>query len=84
MSSACCINQAYAVRYSRWKQGWGTELLRQILSKVQEFNIIDVYIVCRENNIGSIKVIEKNGGRFTNTVVDEEGNLNNVYHIVIK
>lgn len=74
---------AYAIRYSRWKQGRGTELLRQILLKVQEFNIIDVYIVCRENNIGSIKVIEKNGGRFTNTVIDEDGILNNVYHIVM-
>jgi|LSQX01.2.fsa_nt_gb predicted acetyltransferase len=33
---------------------------------------------------GSIKVIEKYGGRFTNTVVDEDGNLDNVYHIMTK
>lgn len=58
--------------------------MRQTLLKVQEFNIHDVYIACRENNIRLIKVIEKNGGRFTNTVVDEEGILNNVYHIAIK
>lgn len=57
--------------------------MHQTLLKVQEFNINDVYIACRENNIGSIKVIEKNGGRFTNHVVDEEGVLNNVYHIFI-
>lgn len=70
---------AYAVRYSRWKQGLGTGLLRLALLKAQEFNINNVCISCRENNIGSIKVIENNGGRFINTFVDEEEMLNNVY-----
>lgn len=66
-----------------WRQGCGTKLLYQALLKVQEFNINGIYIACRQSNMGLIKIIEKNGGRFTNTVVDEEGRLDNVYYIDI-
>lgn len=74
---------SYAIRYSMWGQGLGTKILNHTLLEIREFDIKDVYIVCREDNAGSIKVIEKNRGQFTNKFRDEEDKLNNVYHINI-
>lgn len=72
---------AYSIRYSKWNQGYGTKLLKKALEISCEFQISDVYVVCRESNIGSVKVIEKNKGRLVNKIEDDEGILNNVYHI---
>lgn len=72
---------SYAVRYSRWNQGFGTKILQESIIKAYELNVKEVYVACRENNIGSIKVIEKNGGKFIATVLDEENERNYVYNI---
>lgn len=72
---------AYAVRYSKWNQGYGTLLLKKALEKAKEFNLEEVFVACRESNIGSIKIIEKNKGQLINKINDTEGSLNHVYLI---
>ncbi|WP_446899870.1 GNAT family N-acetyltransferase [Clostridium sp. LBM24168] len=56
----------YGVRYSKWNKGYGTELLRQALLKSKSMNLHDVLITCNDDNIGSSKIIEKNGGLLEN------------------
>lgn len=73
---------AYAIRYTKWNQGYGTILLKKALDKAKEFQLTDVYVACHETNIGSIKVIEKNNGQLVNRINDSEGFVNNVYHII--
>lgn len=72
---------AYAIRYSKWNQGYGTLLLNKALEKAKEFQIEDVYIVCRDSNIGSKRVIEKNKGQLINQIQDAEGAIENVYRV---
>lgn len=54
------------VRYSKWNKGYGTELLHQALLKAKSMNLHDVLITCNDDNIGSSKIIEKNGGLLEN------------------
>jgi predicted acetyltransferase len=62
----------YEIRPSKRKQGYGTEMLRLGLEKARELGLRRVLVTCDENNIGSRKVIEHNGGKFENAV-DVEG-----------
>ena len=72
---------AYAIRYSQWNKGYGTRLLKAALDKLREFGVSNIYIACHKTNAISIKVIEKNGGSFINSIIDEEGIEQNVYII---
>lgn len=72
---------AYAVRYSKWNNGYGTKLLKVAITKLQEFNVSEIYIACHKENISSIKVIEKNGGLYQNSLIDESGIEQNIYLI---
>lgn len=58
----------YAIRPSRQKQGYGSEILRLALSKASNFGIQKVLITCDENNIASRKIIEKNGGKLQDEI----------------
>ena len=58
----------YEVRPSRRKQGYGTLILKLGLEKAKEAGIDRVLITCDENNIGSKKIIEHNGGQFENAI----------------
>lgn len=72
---------AYSVRYSQWNKGYGTRLLKAALTKLHEFGVLTIYISCHRTNISSIRVIEKNGGSFINSIIDEDGIEQNVYII---
>jgi len=53
----------YGIRYSRWNQGCGTRMLSLALDYVREhFEFEKVLITCDDDNMGSARVIEKNGG----------------------
>lgn len=53
----------YGVRCRRWNQGVGTRLLSMTLAYVRKhFPFDKVLITCNDDNTGSAKVIEKNGG----------------------
>lgn len=57
----------YQIMPSERKKGYGTEILRLTLQKAAQKKINPVLITCDEDNVGSIKIIEKNGGIFENT-----------------
>ncbi len=62
-------NIGYGINPKYWKQGYGTELLRLGLIKAKELiNSDRVLITCDEDNIGSYRIIEKNGGVLENIV----------------
>ena len=58
----------YEVRPSRRKQGYGTRMLHLGLEKAKAAGIHNVLVTCDENNIGSKKIIEHNGGKLENAV----------------
>ena len=70
----------YAVRPDFRLRGYASEILRQSLTLAKELGIETVLITCNDDNIGSIKVIEKHGGALENKV-DEDGRLLRRYWI---
>lgn len=64
----------YAVNPIYWKKGYGSELLKLGLEKAKEL-IEDnkVLLTCDDDNIGSAKIIEKNGGVLENKVENIDG-----------
>ncbi len=61
----------YAVVPSERKKGYGTEMLRLGLKKAKKLCIKKALVTCDEKNIGSKKIIEKNGGIFENKTKNE-------------
>ncbi len=57
----------YSVRPSQRGKGYATEMLKLALDKFKNTNIQNILITCKDFNIASKKVIEKNGGIFENT-----------------
>ena len=58
----------YEIRPSKRKQGYGTQILRLGLEKARESGLQRVLVTCDEDNIGSKKIIEHNGGQFENAI----------------
>lgn len=52
----------YAVRRSEWGKGYGTQILRFTLPEAEKLGILSARVTCDDTNIGSRRVIEKNGG----------------------
>lgn len=63
----------YAIRPSERLKGYGTLLLRFALRKARRLGIKDARLTCDEDNIGSRKIIEANGGVFDSTLVTDQG-----------
>ncbi len=63
----------YGIRPSERRKGYGTEMLKQALKKAKEIGIMKALITCDQDNIGSIGVIENNGG-----ILESEGEENGV------
>ena len=64
-------NIGYGVVPSERRKGYGTELLRRALVECKEMGLDKVLVTCDENNVGSRKIIEKNGGVLENIVPTE-------------
>lgn len=62
-------------------RGHATEMLRQSLSIAWGLGIPNVLITCDEDNIGSRKVIEANGGAFERHAVNPDGPLKRRYWV---
>lgn len=58
----------YSVVPSERKKGYGTKILKLLLEKAKEKNIDKVLLTCSENNVGSSKIIENNGGILENKI----------------
>lgn len=54
----------YAIRPSERKKGYGTKALDLGLIEAKKLGINKILITCNTTNIGSKKIIEKNGGVF--------------------
>lgn len=52
----------YSVVPDERKNGYGTIILSLLLEEAKKLGINEVLVICDKNNIGSIKVIEKNNG----------------------
>ncbi|MGC4017804.1 MAG: GNAT family N-acetyltransferase [Muricomes sp.] len=69
-------NIGYGIRYSRWRQGYGTILLQQAIKYSFEVIGLDrVLITCSDSNAGSYRVIEKNGGILQDKIVNKINNM---------
>jgi len=51
----------YGIRVSEWNKGFGTLMLELALREAKKIGLSKILITCDENNIGSAKVMEKNG-----------------------
>lgn len=58
----------YAVRPGHRRRGYATEILRQSLVVARAGGVQEVLVTCDEDNVGSAKAIETNGGLLENTV----------------
>lgn len=57
----------YSVRPTQRGKGYATEMLKAVLAKAKEAGLREVKLVCKQSNVASAKVIEKNGGRLVRT-----------------
>lgn len=76
----------YAVRYSKWNMGYGTKMLNMGLKKAKKMGLNKVLITCNNDNFGSAKVIENNGGKLENVIeniIDEKKIFTRRYWIEI-
>lgn len=56
-------NIGYGMRYSHWNRGLGTKMLALALQYARNTLALErVLITCDDDNVGSARVIEKNGG----------------------
>ncbi len=63
----------YQIRPSKRRRGYGKEILRLGLVKAKELGLSRVLVTCDEDNTGSRKIIEYNGGKLENII--EVGDL---------
>ncbi len=74
----------YDVRLSERRQGYGTILLALTLAKAKDLGLREVIVTCDSDNVGSVRIIEKNNGQALGTVIsDQTGKQVNRYRIVL-
>lgn len=52
----------YTIRPSKRKMGYGTKILALALVEAKKLGIKKALVTCDKDNLGSVKIIEKNGG----------------------
>ncbi len=65
----------YSILPSERNNGYGTELLKEVIILCKQKGFEKLLITCNEDNIYSAKVIERNGGVLENTVKDLERDI---------
>ena len=61
----------YGVRYSEWNKGYGTIMLSETLRYARKNLFLDrILITCNDTNIGSARIIEKNGGVLQDKIIN--------------
>ncbi|TFD99982.1 GNAT family N-acetyltransferase [Jeotgalibacillus sp. R-1-5s-1] len=71
----------YGVRPSERKKGYATEILKQSLVEVRKLGIKEVLVTCNDDNTGSAKAIEANGGVRDQDEIEEDGTVIRRYWI---
>lgn len=67
-------NVGYIVRPSERKKGYGSKILKESLEILKKYGLKEVVLGCRIDNIASSKVIENNGGIFSNNYYEKKNN----------
>ncbi len=63
----------YGINPKYWRMGYGTEALKLGLENARKLVLDDnILITCDDDNIGSYKIIESNGGILENKVENED------------
>jgi predicted acetyltransferase len=65
----------YAIRPARRRQGNGTEICRLALDEARLLGLDRVLITCDDTNLGSRKIIERNGGVLEDVVKQPDSNV---------
>jgi predicted acetyltransferase len=74
----------YDIRPSERRKGYGTKLLTLMLVKARDLGLSEVIVTCDSDNVGSMRIIEKNGGQYIGSAVsDHTGKQVNRYRIVL-
>lgn len=69
----------YAVHPAHRGQGYATQMLAEVLKEARAKGIDKVLIGCNKDNIGSKRVIEKNGGVFEREGINPHTNSTSLY-----
>jgi predicted acetyltransferase len=62
----------YYIRQSKRKMGYGRKILELALQEAKKMDFEKVLLTCDDNNIGSQKIIEANGGVLENIIEGEK------------
>lgn len=73
----------YGIRPSKRKMGYGSKILELALPEAKKIGIDKTLLTCNDENIGSAKIIEKNGGILQDKI-EYHGKLQRRYWINIK
>ncbi len=74
----------YSIRPDERRKGYAIEQLRLLLREAKALGLDKVRLICRDNNIGSVRTILANGGVYVDTLRGEESGLTvNRYDISI-
>lgn len=76
-------NCGYSVRPSRRRQGYATEMLRQVLEVAKKAGLKEVYLSVERDNEASVKTIVKNGGTYERSF-EYEGGGADIYRIGLR
>ncbi len=68
----------YMIRPSKRRRGYGNEILRLGLLEAKKLGLRRVLLTCDEDNTGSKKIIELNGGRFENMVEVQDSSVKKI------
>lgn len=74
-----CGNIYYAIRQSERRKGYATKMMKLALTELKNMKYKEIFCQSSAGNIGSSKVIEKNGGVFLN-----EENGTRYYKIILE
>jgi predicted acetyltransferase len=74
----------YEIRPSERRKGYGTKSLKLVLPKTRKLGVKKILVTCDEDNIGSRKIIESNGGVLENKIKAQSGKNKLRYWIDIK
>ena len=67
-------NIGYSVAPSERRKGYATKMLQLALQEAPKFGLTRVLITCTDDNVGSIGVIENNGGVLEDIRIDPHDN----------
>ncbi|WP_105615813.1 GNAT family N-acetyltransferase [Vallitalea okinawensis] len=62
----------YEIKSSKRKRGYGSRLLELGLKEAKKLGLEEVLVTCNEDNIGSLRIINKFNGEYKKSFIDDE------------